>query len=825
MKKQLVIALLCFCTTASLFGQDTDYDYGNSSEAASLCVDRQSNSFTSSTEADNALDEILAVVGAAKRFMLFPCDNIQNAIAYTSPTGLRYILYDPLFIESLVSGENYWSSMSILAHEVGHHINGHTLRGDISLYESRLKELEADEFAGFVLAKLGADIDVIKQVFLSIGVDGDDTYSTHPNKSRRVNAIVKGFERARSNTGFTQTKLSTFEDYFYRGLENANNENYNKAIEDFTEALKLEKNHVAYYNRSLARQSLEDYQGAINDLNRCLEIQPNYYPALYSMSYVISETADDESDHYKTISYSLKALKFSENEDKYYLNRRLAQSFYDTENYSKALLALEEAMGSSSGENTYADARSLLLFGEIYYEIGDIDKAENYFNDAFDLNGENDRYLAVATGDFYTLKQKHETARLFYEKAYDWANEIENTWVMSRLANNAFNVYNTSGNVDFLYDALLYIQEAIDMENTYGDLYLMNGTYKKEAGINSYCNEWAAAFEMGVSEESIDELKINLISDCGYSYEDFLGSDEYYDMGYEKYIESNYAEAADLFNKCYLKSETNFQKKWALYFQALSNEELNLFSTSIDNFKLALNFLDVDGDQYLNQAINKGISRIYLQSTDGLNSSVEFLNKINYREYYQIFEEDGETLNISWIDDNRHDISEYFQLSIIQILDFYDGRVTNKPHIMEVMEADKEQAIESTLSIIDFVEDIFDNTEKPSYIDLDFKYLRLMINFQYLNNDIKTLKLANDMIKYFPSFFEGYKIRAEVYAKLNNLSSACEDFNTSIKVLNSADEDYFMPYIFNGSGNNYQKGYDLKTLTYNINSKIKEICK
>ena len=53
----------------------------------------------------------------------------------------------------------------------------------------------------------------------------------------------------------------------------------------------------------------------------------------------------------------------------------------------------------------------------------------------------------------------------------------------------------------------------------------------------------------------------------------------------------------------------------------------------------------------------------------------------------------------------------------------------------------------------------------------------------------------------------------------------CDNFNTSIKVLNSADEDYYMPYIFNWSGNNCQKGYDLKTLTYNINSKIKEICK
>ena len=199
------------------------------------------------------------------------------------------------------------------------------------------------------------------------------------------------------------------------------------------------------------------------------------------MSYIISKTADDESDHYKTISYSLKALKFSEKkENKYYLNRRLAQSFYDTENYSKALLALEDAMDSSTGEDTYSDARSLLLFGEIYHELGAIDKAENYFNDAFDLNGENDRFLAVAAGDFYTLKQKHETARLFYEKAYDWAIEIENSWVMSRLANNAFNVYNTSGNVDFLYNALLYIQEAIEMENIWGDLYIMYGTYKKK---------------------------------------------------------------------------------------------------------------------------------------------------------------------------------------------------------------------------------------------------------------------------------------------------------------------------------------------------------
>ena len=99
------------------------------------------------------------------------------------------------------------------------------------------------------------------------------------------------------------------------------------------------------------------------------------------------------------------------------------------------------------------------------------------------------------------------------------------------------------------------------MENIWGDLYIMYGTYKKEAGINSYCNEWKEAFEMGVLEESLDELKVDLISDCGYSYEDFLGADEYYDLGIEKFNNKNYTEAINLFNNSFLKSENDYDKK------------------------------------------------------------------------------------------------------------------------------------------------------------------------------------------------------------------------------------------------------------------------
>ena len=131
--------------------------YGQTSDALKLCVAIQNN-FTTNTEANNAVDKILSVIGTSQKPILQPCSNINNAVA-ASYKGQRYILYDKEFMESLTVGRNkYWSNMFILAHEVGHHINGHSL--DIILYQNdvinpkslstrRSQELEADEFAGF----------------------------------------------------------------------------------------------------------------------------------------------------------------------------------------------------------------------------------------------------------------------------------------------------------------------------------------------------------------------------------------------------------------------------------------------------------------------------------------------------------------------------------------------------------------------------------------------------------------------------------------------------------------------------------------------------
>ena len=178
-------------------------EYGNSIDPLKLCVAIQSNNFISDVEAENALDRILSVIGASKRFVLQPCDNINNAVAI-SYKGIRYILYDKAFMNSLSRGNN-WSNLFILAHEVGHHVNGHSL--DLVLYAAevleaetlasrRQQELEADEFAGFVLGKLGASLSETTTVLNSLANDRDDTYSTHPSKSKRLIAINKGYSKA-----------------------------------------------------------------------------------------------------------------------------------------------------------------------------------------------------------------------------------------------------------------------------------------------------------------------------------------------------------------------------------------------------------------------------------------------------------------------------------------------------------------------------------------------------------------------------------------------------------------------------------------------------
>lgn len=138
----------------------------------------------------NQIETILNFTGLSKNFEVYSAP-IENAVA-TLIDNKRYILYDPRLLNHADTNSNYyWSSMSILAHEIGHHLQGHTLDKYGSTPD---KELEADKFSGHVLYKMGASLEQAIAAINRYGSDYDS--STHPSKQRRIAAIKNGWESA-----------------------------------------------------------------------------------------------------------------------------------------------------------------------------------------------------------------------------------------------------------------------------------------------------------------------------------------------------------------------------------------------------------------------------------------------------------------------------------------------------------------------------------------------------------------------------------------------------------------------------------------------------
>ncbi|NVK83268.1 MAG: hypothetical protein HWE21_03050 [Cytophagia bacterium] len=197
MKKLLTLALLMSFGLCKAQNLETNFvcTYGESATPDLLCMEMQ-RSFSGGSDANEATKKILKVLGLAPNFIMVPCPNIDNCAAVTLNDGFRYIVYDKEFMQNISNtASNDWTSTSILAHEIGHHLQGHTLRRTDN-EESRKMELEADRFSGFVLQKLGANLNDAQAAMNALGHPEDDVYSSHPAKWKRLNAIKEGWNDA-----------------------------------------------------------------------------------------------------------------------------------------------------------------------------------------------------------------------------------------------------------------------------------------------------------------------------------------------------------------------------------------------------------------------------------------------------------------------------------------------------------------------------------------------------------------------------------------------------------------------------------------------------
>jgi hypothetical protein len=197
--KNIIIIILLFVDSASAQSNNSGF-YGNSKASGEVCA--QNGSFMSESEVNNLVTEMLSLIGAKNRYVIVACPQLENCQA-TLFNGKPYILYNPDYLGrvkrlSFSSGnlpqvsEKDWETLTVLAHELGHHINNHILN-PLPDATQRDRELEADESAGFIIYLMGGSITQASQVFSLVPEQG--TY-THPGRAQRISALQKGWNDA-----------------------------------------------------------------------------------------------------------------------------------------------------------------------------------------------------------------------------------------------------------------------------------------------------------------------------------------------------------------------------------------------------------------------------------------------------------------------------------------------------------------------------------------------------------------------------------------------------------------------------------------------------
>jgi len=206
--------------------------------------------FSSNEEAQIAVDEILDHIGLFRNFIIRECPNINNAIAknFVNESGItdRYILYDNEFFNRIdEKAGTYWAAISILAHEIGHHLNGHSLNNQGSNHKI---ELEADYFSGRVLAKMGATLEEAQSAIQTLKYE--KATSTHPAKSDRLKEIEKGWNKSMGIVKVISEgeRIQDLAYSFYRQGEVAYQvHNFKEALEHFNKAKDLGNADAYFY--------------------------------------------------------------------------------------------------------------------------------------------------------------------------------------------------------------------------------------------------------------------------------------------------------------------------------------------------------------------------------------------------------------------------------------------------------------------------------------------------------------------------------------------------------------------------------------------------
>lgn len=220
------------------------------------------------------------------------------------------------------------------------------------------------------------------------------------NEQRKDDEMMKVFGIFEKNIKQIKAKNSTRfmgDVYFYSALAATRQENTDKAIKLYTEAINISDDAEMYYNnRGIIYSDLKQYDLALKDLTKAIELDPEDASKYETRAMIYL----DMKDYNNAQKDFLNVLRHGTDRSSVYLN--LANSYQMQGNYTAAienyLIALKK-----SPEN--AGVMSNLAYA--YFDSDKMDEAANYFEKAF---AKDPQEIDILVGLAVIYSQKNKTA-------------------------------------------------------------------------------------------------------------------------------------------------------------------------------------------------------------------------------------------------------------------------------------------------------------------------------------------------------------------------------------------------------------------------------
>ena len=264
---------------------------------------------------------------------------------------------------------------------------------------------------------------------------------------QRQQAWLKGEEialKARDLNKYNPDNTGNMGRYYFTLGQVLDKSYYQKAIEDFEKVIQLAPQNVQYYNLlAQVHYLLGDYDEALNWLEQSVALDDEYAPTWLQLGDTYAAKANVD----KALEAHQEAIRMSPGSfaDANFDNRL---NFYLSSQRSEDLIqAFEDYLADHPKDKQ--QRVPLWAIGHIYLRSGNLDKAEQYFQQAI-AKGYNNAKPFTSLGDAYLQQENYEQA----EAAYRQALQLKNP--------NTAQIYSSLG---YIYARTNRLPEAIDANN------------------------------------------------------------------------------------------------------------------------------------------------------------------------------------------------------------------------------------------------------------------------------------------------------------------------------------------------------------------------